>query len=200
MAATLLTSAAMGACHNRRMRLEYPDPELVSDLVRLRQWSYEDIGCVEAASRDPEIPKGTTVPAVYTEAEGRAFIDRCWARQTDEHGLVLAIADAASDEAVGLVFLGFSRIRGELRLGYWLIPQARRQGYGSEAIGMASAWALTATGFHRLVARVKPDNAASLALLRKCGFTEEGLLRGWLWIEDEVHDAIQFSLLDSDLA
>ena len=47
--------------------------------------------------------------------------------------------------------------------------------------------------------QVKPDNTASLALLRTCGFTEEGLLRSWLWIEDEVFDAIQFSLLRSDL-
>lgn len=181
------------------MILEYPDPELTSEVVRLRKWSYDDLACVEQASTDPDIPKGTTVPAVYTEAEGRAFIERCWSRRVNSEGLVLAIADAASNKALGLVFLGFSRIRGELRLGYWLVPGARGAGYGTDAVRLASRWALTKTDFHRIVARVKPDNAASLALLHKCGFAEEGLLREWLWIDEERHDAVQFSLLASDI-
>ena len=182
------------------MLLDYPDPELRSDLVHLRKWEYRDLPCVEAAATDPDIPKGTSVPAVFSEVEGRAFIERQWSRQNNGEGLVLAIADAESDEAKGLVFLGFSRIRGELRLGYWLIPEARRLGYGTAAVSLATRWALTETHFHRIVARVKPDNVASLALLRHCGFTEEGVLREWLWIDDERHDAIQFSLLAGDIA
>lgn len=181
------------------MHLDYPEPELTTARVRLRAWTFQDLPCVEAASTDPNIPQGTTVPAVYTEAEGRAFVERCWSRQTNGEGLVLAIADAPTNEAKGLVFLGFSRVRGELRLGYWLIPAARQQGYGNDAVYLASRWALTETDCHRLIAQVKPDNDASLALLRKCGFSEEGVLREWLWIEDEKCDAIQFSLLTSDL-
>jgi [ribosomal protein S5]-alanine N-acetyltransferase len=151
------------------------------------------------ASSDPNIPQGTTVPAVYSDEEGRAFIDRQWSRQTSGQGLSIAIADAETDEAKGLVFLGLGRIRGHCRLGYWLIPNARRQGLGTEAVSLVSRWVLTATDVHRLVAEVEPHNAASLVLLRKCVLTEEGLLRQWLWIEDEAHDVIQLSLLRSDL-
>lgn len=182
-----------------QMPLDYPDPELRSDLVRLRMWSYDDLPCIEAASSDPNIPQGTTVPAHYTEEEGRAFIERQWGRHTSGQGLSMAIADSGNDEAEGLVFLGLGRIRGHCRLGYWLIPEARRKGRGTEAVGLASRWVLTATDVHRLVAGVEPSNVASLALLRKCGFTEEGLLRSWLWIGDRLCDAIQFSLLRTDL-
>ena len=181
------------------MPLAYPDPELRSDLVRLRQWSYDDLHCIEAASSDPNIPQGTTVPARYTDEEGRAFIERQWERQTSGRGLSLAIAALTSNEAKGLVFLGLGRIRGHCHLGYWLIPAARSRGLGTEAIGLVSRWVLTETDVHRLVAEVEPSNVASLALLRKGGFTEEGLLRSWLWIGDELFDAIQFSLLRSDL-
>jgi RimJ/RimL family protein N-acetyltransferase len=76
----------------------------------------------------------------------------------------------------------------------------RRRGLGGDAIRLVSRWVLTATYVHRLVAQVVADNGASLALLRKCGFVEEGLLRSWLWIEDDVHDVIQLSLLETDLA
>lgn len=182
------------------MPLEYPDPELRTDLVRLRKWRYEDLGCIEAASADPQIPQGTTVPALYSETEGRSFIERQWGRQTTGQGLSLAIADATTDEAQGLVFLGLGPSRGHCDLGYWLIPAARRGGLGTDAIRLASRWVLLDTEVHRLVAQVEPNNAASVALLRKCGFTEEGTLRSWLWIEDEAHDALQFSMLQSDLS
>ncbi len=111
----------------------------------------------------------------------------------------MAISDANTDQAKGLVFFGLGPIRGHCRLGYWVIPEPRREGLGSVAIRLASRWVLSETDVHRLVAEVEPSNVASLALLRKCGFTEEGLLRSWLWIEDELFDAIQFSLLRTDL-
>jgi RimJ/RimL family protein N-acetyltransferase len=148
------------------MPLDYPDPELQSGDVRLREWRYDDLACVEAASSDPRIPQGTTVPARYTEAEGRAFIERQWGRQTSGRGLSMAIAYRETDEAQGLVFLGLDRIRGHCDLGYWVIPTARRRGLGTEAIRLVSKWVLTETDVHRLVAQVVPDNAASVALLK----------------------------------
>ena len=181
------------------MALRYPDPELRSDLVRLRRWRYDDVGCIRAASLDPEIPKGTTVPATFSEADGQAFIERQWARNADGRALSLAIAIADTDEAVGLVFLAGTRVQGECRLGYWLVPDARRRGFGGAAIGMVSRWVLLDTEMHRLVARVLPSNAASIAVLRACGFREEGVLRKWLPREGLFVDALQFSLIDDDL-
>lgn len=181
------------------MPLDYPDPELRSSLVRLRTWSYDDLPCIEAASADPTIPQGTTVPADYTDEEGRAFIERQWERHSSDRGLSLAVAEAATNEAKGLVFLGLGRIRGHCDLGYWLIPAARRRGLGTDAVRLVSRWVLTRTGVHRLAAQVVPGNPASTALLRRLGFSEEGRLRSWLWIDDEAVDVVQFSLLRSDL-
>ncbi|MEN8235270.1 MAG: GNAT family N-acetyltransferase, partial [Actinomycetota bacterium] len=182
------------------MSLAYPNPELRSDAVRLRKWSLDDLDCVRAAGTDPRIPEGTTVPARYTEEAGRAFIERCWARNDDGRALVLAIAPATTNTAKGLVYLGPSRVEGQCRLGYWVIPDARRQGLGKEAIRLVSRCVLTDTHVHRLVARVQTHNESSMKLLLNCGFKEEGVLRSWLWIGDDVFDVIQLSLLRSDLA
>ena len=179
--------------------MDYPSPELRSDVVRLRKWSYGDLACVEAASRDPEIPRGTTVPAHYSELEGRAWIERQWSRQSSGRGLSLAIAESGSNEAKGLVYLGLQRIEGHCELGYWLIPEARRQSLGTAAIRLVSRWVLAETEVYRLVGYVLPDNEASLGLLRKCGFTEEGVLRSFLRPDDGIFDAISMSLVASDL-
>ncbi|MFP3881327.1 MAG: GNAT family N-acetyltransferase [Actinomycetota bacterium] len=181
------------------MNLDYPNPELRSDKVHLRKWTMGDLACVEEASEDAEIPRGTTVPAVYSDAEGKAWIERQWSRQTSGQGLSLAIAETDTSVAKGLVYLGLRRPEGHCELGYWLIPGARERGLGSDAIRLVSRWVLTSTAVYRLFAIVQPTNSASIALLRKCGFTEEGLLRSYLRLGDEIFDVTSFSLLESDL-
>jgi len=180
------------------MVLVYPEPELRSETVRIRKWTYDDLKCIEAAGTDPEIPQGTTIPAVYTEVEGRAFIERQWSRNDDGQALALAIARAGTNEAVGHIYLALTRVKRQCRLGYWLIPEARRRGYGSDAVNLISRWLLTETDVYRLVAEVYPDNVASIRMLEACGFALEGTLRSWLWIEGEVYDALQYSLIRGD--
>ena len=70
---------------------------------------------------------------------------------------------------------------------------------GTFAIRRVSQWVLHDTDVYRVVAHVEPANTASIALLWKCGFTEEGLLRSYLPFDDGVFDALSFSLLISDL-
>lgn len=181
------------------MQLAYPDPGLSSDVVRIRRWDFDDLDCVRAASGDPEIPKGTTVPVRYTEEAGRAFIERQWARNKDGQALAMAVARVDSNEAVGQVYLLLTRVERQCRLGYWVVPEQRRQGLGSAAVRLVSRWLLTDTDVYRLVAEVHPDNAASIRLLDRCGFTLEGTLRSWLWIDGEPHDALQYSLLRPDV-
>jgi hypothetical protein len=67
---------------DQTVSLSYPDPPLTDGTVVLRHWAEGDIGCVEEASRDPHIPQGTTVPAIFTVAEGLAWIERQWGRPT----------------------------------------------------------------------------------------------------------------------
>ena len=157
-----------------------------------------DLACVEAASR-AGYSRGTTIPVHYTEDEGKAWIRRNWERRSSGQGLSQAIAHPKTDEAIGLVYLGLRRPEGHCELGYWLVPEVQRQGLGTDAVSLVSRWVLRETDVYRLVAYVEPANMASIALLRKCGFTEEGLLRSYLPFDDGVFDALSFSLLNCDL-
>lgn len=181
------------------MPLAYPIPELGSERVFLRKWSMDDLACVEAASR-AGYSRGSTIPADYTVDAGRAWIERQWSRQLNGQGLSLAVARRETGGAVGMVYIGLRGIAGHGALGYWLAPEFHRLGLGTEAVGLACNWALRETHLYRLVAYVEPTNTASIALLRKCGFTEEGLLRSFLPFADGVCDALSFSLLASDLS
>ena len=181
------------------MPLAYPDPPLTDGVVALRRWARDDLGCVEEATQDPDIPKGTTVPAVFTPAEGLAWIERQWSRHDEGTGLSQAITHAVSNEALGAGVL-MARNPGAFELGYWLIPRARGQGFGSRAVGLLARWAVTEAALARVEALVVPDNIASQRVLEKAGFRREGLLRSYLVFERERADALMYSLLPSDLS
>jgi ribosomal-protein-alanine N-acetyltransferase len=179
--------------------LSYPDPQLTDGTVLLRPWADSDIGCVEEASRDPRIPEGTTVPAHFTAAEGLAWIERQRGRADNREGLSLAIADADSDEALGVVVLLFRRQPGTAEIGYWLIPRARGRRLASRAVALLARWALTDAGLKRIEALVVPGNRASLRVLEDVGFCREGHLRSYLVFNAQRADALIYSLLPSDL-
>jgi RimJ/RimL family protein N-acetyltransferase len=179
--------------------LAYPNPQLTHAVVVLRRWARDDLDCVEEATQDPDIPKGTTVPATYTPGEGLAWIERQWSRHDEGTGLSQAIAEADSNEAVGAAVL-MARKPGTVEIGYWLIPRARGRGFGSRAVGLLARWAVTEAQLARVEALVMPDNIASQRVLEKTGFQREGHLRSYLVFERQRADALMYSFLPSDLS
>jgi RimJ/RimL family protein N-acetyltransferase len=88
--------------------------------------------------------------------------------------LLRAIVLRAEHRAVGFInFHAPPDERGMVEIGYEVLPAYRRRGYAFEAVAALIAWA--GTQHARIVrACVAPDNAASLALLRRGGFALTG--------------------------
>ncbi len=124
------------------MSLNYPEPELRDGVVRLRRWEARDLDCIREAATDSRIPEGTTVPAVYTAELGQAFIERQWSRVDTGEGVSLAVADAGTDEAVGLTVLLVRPQPAVAGIGYWVVPHARGHGLATHAVSLLSRWAL----------------------------------------------------------
>jgi phosphinothricin acetyltransferase len=66
---------------------------------------------------------------------------------------------------------------------------ARGRGAGRRATEALIA-ACEAAGFWKLVSRVFPENAASRALLRRCGFREVGVYRRHAKLDGEWRDVV----------
>src|SRR4051812_22874480 len=126
--------------------LPYPDPPLADGVVVLRAWRHGDVECVREAATDPRIPEGTTVPATFTPEAGWAFVDRQHARIAAGEGLPLAVADAATDVAVGFIVLLVRPQPGVAGLGYWIVPRARGKALARRAVALLAPWALVVGG------------------------------------------------------
>lgn len=83
-------------------------------------------------------------------------------------------------------------------LGYWIGEPHARQGYMTEALALTLRFAFRELGLHRVEAACLPSNTASQALLRRSGFREEGLARGYLRIAGEWRDHLLFARLSDD--
>ena len=76
-------------------------------------------------------------------------------------------------------------------LGYKLDREYLNRGYMTMAVDMVSSYAFETLGLHRLEANVMPKNKASLRVLEKNHFVNEGMSRYYLNIngvwEDHIH-------------
>jgi RimJ/RimL family protein N-acetyltransferase len=71
-------------------------------------------------------------------------------------------------------FHGAPDPHGRLEVGYRIEPEYRRKGYTREAVRGMFDWAGAEHGVHRFIASVRPDNEASLGLVRGFGFVQTG--------------------------
>lgn len=76
---------------------------------------------------------------------------------------------------IGLTgFHGPPDLTGSVEVGYEIHPQYRRQGYATEATAALMTWALGEGRARRVLAAIRPDNLASLGVVRRLGFTPAG--------------------------
>ena len=102
---------------------------------------------------------------------------------------------------VGQVHL-FGIAWGSLRsacAGYWVAESVAGQGIMPLALAAACDHAFLGLGLHRVEVNIRPGNSASLRVVEKLGFRDEGLRLGYLHIDGEWRDHRSFALTSEDL-
>ena len=83
-------------------------------------------------------------------------------------------------------------------LGYWVGAPHARNGYMSAGVATVVPFVFDQLGLHRLEAACLPTNEASIRLLKKSGFIQEGYARRYLKINGVWQDHLLFALLSGD--
>lgn len=130
-----------------------------------------------------------------TRSAYRARIKRYWRDIEDDASYPFFIFGVAGAPLLGAVTLSNVR-RGVAQtgtLGYWIGEPHARSGYMTEAMRLMQAFAFQHLQLHRLEAACLPVNHASIALLRRSGFHQEGLARSYLKINGMWQDHLLFA-------
>lgn len=104
-----------------------------------------------------------------------------------------------SGEIVGVVNLS-NVVLGLFRsgyLGYYAFTGHERQGFMREGVRAVIRHAFETLKLHRVEANIQPANAASIALVRSCGFAREGYSPRYLKIGGRWRDHERWALLAS---
>src|SRR6201999_994457 len=73
-------------------------------------------------------------------------------------------------------------------IGYWVASSVTGGGVATGALALGLDHCFGPVMLHRVEATVRPENAASRAVLAKVGFREEGLLRRYLQVDRAWRD------------
>jgi RimJ/RimL family protein N-acetyltransferase len=149
----------------RRVDLVPPAPAHLPEIVRLLE--------------EPSVARWTLhIPHPYRMRDGREYLRRATRERRLGRSLALTVVrrgDGAVLGGVGLHRLEEWSPSGEA--GWWIGREHRGHGYATEAVDLLLRTGFNRLGLHRVEARVFPQNSASRAVARRCGFRYEGRLR-----------------------
>lgn len=156
-----------------------------------------DLSAVHACVSDPLVarwfPWGPN-----SEAETRAFLERAAqpATASDRETFVLG-AVVRGGGLIGVCFLGRSKDQ-EFELGYYLRRDQWGRGFATELVKAVVSFAFAELGVHRVLARVDPENPASVRVVEHAAFRLEG--REERFIKGESRESLVYVLLADECA
>ena len=138
----------------------------------------------EATAPDGDVPRSTF--SAYVRRLNRA------ARQDRNYSFAVEYRG----ELVGQVTVA-GVTRGSLlsaSVGYWISEHVAGRGIIPTAVALVCDWCFTDLGLHRVEINIRPENAASLRVVAKLGFREEGVRKSFLHIQGQWADHRSFAL------
>ena len=170
--------------------------ELIGQHATLRPWRQADVPSLVKHANNPHVARQLRdrFPHPYTAADARQFIQAiAQARPT------MTFAITVGGEAVG--GMGFSPgadvERYSAEVGYWLGEPFWGRGITREAVELLSAYAFSTCSMLRLFALPFADNAQSIRVLEKAGYTREATLRASSVKNGAVKDQALYALVNA---
>ena len=171
-------------------------PVLTTERLRLRRLRPSDAAAVLVFRGDPVVQKYNSEP-LQSVAEAAAFINELNDAYDKRRALAWGITLKEADAVIGAVSLhSWYRTHRCATVGYDLAHAYWGRGIGSEAVRAVLHFGFEQLNLNRIEAPTIADNHESVGLLKKLGFTLEGIRRACSWEWDGTfHDSAMFGLL-----
>jgi ribosomal-protein-alanine N-acetyltransferase len=174
-------------------------PELGTRRLRLRATSVRDAAALLSVLGDPEVTRYHNMPTMTTLTDAQSALERLDQRYAVRDTIRWAIELLGHGEMIGTVgLLRFDFEQRHAEVGYELARHWWGHGLAPEAVAAVVRYGFSVLRLHRIEAGVLPGNVASVRVLQKLGFSEEGTRRDYLYFKERFHSFRWFSLLDTD--
>jgi RimJ/RimL family protein N-acetyltransferase len=161
----------------------------------------EDADLIDAWAADPALQGGFNDFGMPREPAPRDVLEKGPLR--NERNGVLIVERVADGVPIGSVSwhrvsYGPNPPSAAWNFGIDLIPEARGQGFGSEAQRLLAVWLFEHTDVNRVEASTDVENVAEQRALENAGFTREGVMRGAQFRAGRYRDLVSYARLRDD--
>ncbi len=158
---------------------------LTAARVRIRPLAPADAPFIVELLNDPAFIRHIGDRGVRTEDDARGYLTGGPLASYERHGFGLSAVELADGgPPIGICGLLHREQLPAPDLGFAFLPAFRSRGFAYEAAAAVKADAHARLGFDTIYAIVNPDNAPSIRLLERLGFTFERMFR----LADEAKD------------
>lgn len=160
--------------------------------IRLRAIEPEDLDILYAIENDTEVWDVSENNVPYSRYILHDYLAHAQADIYADRQVRMVVVDAQG-HTVGMAdVVNFSPAHRRAEVSIVIQKRQRRKGYATQALRLVMAYARRTLHLRQLYAVVSNDNAASLALFRKAGFSATAQLADWLYDGQSYHSATLF--------
>ena len=163
----------------------------------LRRFEYTDCDAVfRNWASDENVQKMYSEPTYRTKEEVNGLLDKYICNYEREDYYRWAVIDRESGECIGQIayFLVDSK-NHFAEIEYCIGAEFQCRGYATEATKAVIAFGFDRMNLHKVQICTKTINAQSKRVIEKCGFTYEGTLRDYFFMDGEYVGRLYFSIL-----
>jgi len=142
-------------------------------------------------------PRGS-FPYPYTVSHALGLIEYAIASATAGVAFHFGILDESKSLIGVAAITKLDRENDGCEIGYWLGKDYHGRGYGSSAVSLLVSFAFRQVGVHRVYAASFISNVASVRLLKRLGFRQEGILRQSAKGDDGYADEVIMAMLKEE--
>lgn len=174
----------------------HPFPELTTQRCTLRQVTYNDLDEILFLRSDNHVMRYIDKARATTLEEAKGWVIAIDVALEQSSGITWGICLKGEKKIIGTI--GLWRIIKEhyrAEIGYSLHPAYWGKGLMTELMAAVLPYGFKHLKLHSIEANVNPANTASINLLKKHGFIQEGYFKENFYFNGQFLDSAIFSLL-----
>ena len=171
-------------------------PVLETERLILRQVMEKDVEQLFEILSDAEVAKFDYFYPVTSKDEVFKFIERYEQELEENEEITWGIISRETNKLIGTCCIGdFDEGARRAEIGYDIAQVEWGKGYATEALRAVIDFGFKVMNLNRIEATITPGNNASVRVLRKLNFVQEGIVRERDLIKGKLEDGIIMAVL-----
>lgn len=189
----------MKVLHSYMLNMQFtPFPDLYTPRLHLRRLTPDDANEIFFLRTDKEVQRYIDRPKPQSLDETIKYINDINALLDNNESILWGISFGTDPTVIGYICLFHVEIENcRCEVGYLLHTDQHKKGLMKEALAAVLAYGFDIMQLHSIVASINPGNVASIALLRRVGFTQEAYFKENFFYNGKFLDTAIFTIFNS---